>query len=379
MILAIDASRCRSGGAINHIKGILEYYNPDLFGIKEMHIWAYNKLLDDIPNYAWLNKHYTKSLNKSVISQLFWQYKTLPNVLVKLKCDILYTVDASTVCKFKNQIVFSQDLLSYEPGIEKLYSISFSRLRLIIIRILQNRAFKNAMGVVFLTKYTSELIQKHCGLLQNFKVIPHGYNEKFSYVQRPLNLSNPIVCTYISNTDMYKNQWNVIKAIEFLRKKYNVKLFLVGGGEGRSLRLVNVQVKMSDPHNDFVMQYGFLTHEQTINILNKTDLYIFASSCETFGITLLEGMAAGMTIACSNKSSLPELMEDGGLFFDPTNTMSIASAIEKLINDANLRSELSLKARRIASKYSWERCSNETFSYIEEMYKKYLNEKISDL
>lgn len=379
MILAIDASRCRSGGAINHIKGILEYYNPESFGIKEIHIWAYDKLLNDIPNYVWLNKHYTISLNKSIISQLFWQYITLPRILINIKCDILYTADASTLCSFNNQIVFSQDLLSYEPGIEKLYSFTFSRLRLILIRILQNRAFKNALGVVFLTRYTSELIQKHCGLLKNFKVIPHGYNEIFLKVQRPLNLSNPIICTYISNTDMYKNQWNVVKAIELLREKYNIKLILVGGGEGRSLRLVNDQIMKSDPFNNFVTQYGFLTHEETINILNKTDLYLFASSCETFGITLLEGMAAGMTIACSNKSSLPELMEDGGLFFDPTNTISITSAVEQLINDENLRLSLSFKARKIASKYSWERCSNETFGYIVETYNKYLNEKISNL
>ena len=85
-------------------------------------------------------------------------------------------------------------------------------------------------------------------------------------------------------------------------------------------------------------------------------------------------MAAGMTIACSNKSSLPELIEDGGLFFDPTNSKSISTAIEKLINDNKLRIELSSKARKISTKYSWRRCSNQTFSFITETYKKYLNE-----
>ncbi len=374
MIIAIDASRCRSGGAINHIKGILKFLDPDYFKIKEVHIWSYDKLLNEIPNYVWLNKHYTQSLNNTIISQLFWQFHTLSKILKNLKCDILYTADASTLCSFKNQIVFSQDLLSYEPGIENSYGISFSRVRLILIRILQNRAFKNALGVVFLTKYTSNLIQKSCGDLQNFKVIPHGFNEIFSNVKRAKNLSNPIVCTYISNTDMYKNQWNVVKSIEILRKNYNIILNLVGGGEGSSLKALNEQIQKSDPERVFVSQYGFLTHEENIKILNKTDIFIFASSCETFGITLLEGMAAGMTIACSNKSSLPELIEDGGLFFDPTNPKSISNALEKLINDDNLRLELSLKARKISNKYSWKRCSEETFNYITETYKKYTNE-----
>ena len=98
-----------------------------------------------------------------------------------------------------------------------------------------------------------------------------------------------------------------------------------------------------------------------------------------FGITLLEGMAAGMTIACSNKSSLPELIEDGGLFFDPTNPKSISTALEKLINNDNLRLELSLKARKISNKYSWKRCSKETFSFIFKCYhdfQKTNNEKL---
>ena len=48
MILGIDASRCRSGGAINHIKGILKHLDPDYFKIKVVHIWSYDKLLNEI-------------------------------------------------------------------------------------------------------------------------------------------------------------------------------------------------------------------------------------------------------------------------------------------------------------------------------------------
>lgn len=370
MILAIDASRCRSGGSINHIKGILKHFDPNYFEIKEVHIWSYDKLLNEIPDYNWLNKHYTQSLNNSIISQLFWQFHTLSKILKNLKCDILYTVDASTLCSFKNQIVFSQDLLSYEPGIEKSYGISFSRVRLILIRILQNRAFKNALGVVFLTKYTSNLIQKSCGDLSNYKIIPHGFNKNFHDVKRNKKLSNPIVCTYISNTDMYKNQWHVVKSIEILRKKYDIILNLVGGGEGESLKLLNKQIQNSDPKKVFVSQYDFLSHNEIIKILNKTDIFVFASGCESFGITLLEGMAAGMTIACSNQSSLPELLEDGGLTFDPTNPKSISNTLEILINDDDLRFQLSLNAKQISNNYSWKRCSNETFSFIHECYKR---------
>ena len=79
-------------------------------------------------------------------------------------------------------------------------------------------------------------------------------------------------------------------------------------------------------------------------------------------------MAAGMTIACSNKSSIPELIEDAGEFFEPTNHLSIYNTLQNLIKDQKLRLHLSNRARKLAMKYSWQKCSDETFSYISECY-----------
>ena len=51
MILGIDASRCRSGGAISHLIGILDNFDPKKYKIKkEIHLWSYNSLLDRINN-----------------------------------------------------------------------------------------------------------------------------------------------------------------------------------------------------------------------------------------------------------------------------------------------------------------------------------------
>lgn len=373
MILGIDASRCRSGGAISHLIGILENLHPKNYNIKEIHLWSYNSLLNRIENKDWLIKHKSKALNKSLIHQLYWQRFILKRLLIYNKCDVLFTADASSLCTFKNQVVFSQDLLSYEPGIERLYGLSLFRLRLILIRWVQNKAFQKAIGVIFLSNYTSNLIQKSCGNLNNYKVIPHGVNELFFKVKKNKIISDKIVFTYVSNYDLYKNQWVVVKAIEKLNKKYNTELNLVGGGEGPAKYRLENQLKISDPKSKFVKMYDFISHKKIIEIMKNTDIFIFASSCETFGITLLEGMAAGMVIASSNKSSIPEIIEDGGLLFDPENHLSIYNTVRSLVDDADLRLKLSKKSRKLASKYSWERCSHETFNFIVESYLKYKN------
>jgi glycosyltransferase involved in cell wall biosynthesis len=369
MILAIDASRCRSGGSINHLLGILEHFNPKVHDISEIHIWTYNKLLFQLPDRKWLIKHKSVYLNKNLIFQIFWQYFILKFEILKNNCDFLFTADASTVCNYKKQIVLSQDLLSYEPGIINKFSYGYSRLRLYLIRLIQNKAFQNAIGVIFLTNYTSNLIQSSCGILNKIKIIPHGFNPIFSTINKLPCWENEILCTYISNTEFYKHQWVVVEAIEKLRKKnYNIIINLIGGGNGKAQLKLNKQINISDPNKNFVNQFNFLTHDEIIILLKKSDIFVFASSCETFGITLLEGMATGLPIVCSNRSSLPEVLLDGGEYFDPEDSDSIANKIELLINNKNYANELSEKAKKISTRYSWERCSTETFSFIRDCY-----------
>ena len=373
--LGIDASRCRSGGSINHIKGILAHFTPSVSSISYIHLWSYSKLLDIIPNYEWLIKHKTKFLDKNLLSQLFWQFFSLKKELKKYNCGFLFTADASSLCTFKNQVVLSQDLLSYEQGVTNYFGWGISRARLFIIRIVQNNAFRAAKGVIFLTNYTSNLIQKSCGRLANVAIIPHGFNSGFNEIdyksRAKLTSHSTIVCTYVSNTEMYKHQWVVVRAIALLRKKnYDIILNLIGGGNGQAQQILESQILKSDPLNKFVTQYDFLIQDQIQEILTKTDIFVFASSCETFGITLLEGMASGLPIACSDRSSLPELLRDGGIYFDPENENSIAKKIEVLINDPVLSERLAKRAKTISTEFSWERCSQETFSFISECIRK---------
>jgi glycosyltransferase involved in cell wall biosynthesis len=369
MILGIDASRCRSGGSINHLLGILEHSNPKIHDISEIHIWAYDKLLFQLPDRNFLIKHKSVYLNKNIIFQIFWQYFILKFELLNHNCDFLFTADASTVCNYKKQVVLSQDLLSYEPGIINKFGYGYSRLRLYLIRLIQNKAFQNAKGVIFLTNYTSNLIQSSCGVLNKIKIIPHGFNPIFSTLNKLPCWKNEIICSYISNTEFYKHQWVVVEAIEKLRKKnYKIKINLIGGGIGKAQLKLNKQINKSDPNRNFVKQFDFLTHDEIIFLLKNTDLFVFASSCETFGITLLEGMATGLPVVCSNRSSLPEVLLDGGEYFDPEDPNSIANKIEMLINNINYATELSKKAKNISSKYSWERCSFETFSFIRDCH-----------
>jgi glycosyltransferase involved in cell wall biosynthesis len=381
IVIGVDASRNRSGGAREHLIGILANLDPDTQGIAQVHIWSYQALLLDLPERSWLIKHAVPALEGGLLSQLWWQARQLSLELKQHSCDILFTSDASSLCRFSPTVVLSQDLLSYEPGVMASFGWSRARLRLLTIRYIQNAAFRRASGVIFLTQYAAKLIQSSCGLLSNIGVISHGVNSRFLRANEDStsegqafsidDRSHVIRCLYISNAALYKYQWVVIEAIGFLRQKgIAIELDLVGGGAGPAQDKINSQIAITDPLGQFIRQHPFVPHEALLTHLNSADIFVFASGCEAFGITLLEAMAMGLPIASSNRSSIPETLQDGGLYFDPGKPAEIVSVIERIILDPSLRANLSKRASELANHYSWERCSSETWGFIVDTYRK---------
>ena len=109
---------------------------------------------------------------------------------------------------------------------------------------------------------------------------------------------------------------------------------------------------------------GELNRKDVLKILTQSDIFVFASSSETFGITLLEGMAIGMPIVCSNKSSLPEILDNGGIYFDPKNDLQLFKKIDLLIRNKKLRKTKSEQSKKIALKFSWENNTNQFCNLI---------------
>lgn len=371
MKLAINAARARSGGARSHLIGILSEGSPLSYGISEVHVWSYPELLEALPDQPWLKKHRSPTKSCTMAWQIFWERFELPRALKVAGCDFLYNVDAGSVCRFRPSVTMSRDMLSYEPGEIQRYGWSKARLRLIILRYVQNNALKSADGVIFLTEYAARVIQESSGQLRRIGLIPHGVSKNFQNLRHllpwPVNGERPVKLLYISNADWYKHQWKVVQATELLRKlNIDVTLTLVGGGCGPAQQRLTQQMALSDPRGEFVTQVEFVPQADLPGYLCEADIFVFASSCENMPNTLVEAMAAGLPIACSRRGPMPEVLKDGGEYFDPEIPESISSALQKIIENSDLRQRISLRAKTLAARYSWERCAKETWSFLAE-------------
>ena len=123
--------------------------------------------------------------------------------------------------------------------------------------------------------------------------------------------------------------------------------------------------------DDWIFCLGEIPYEDLHHLYAQADLGIFASSCENLPNILIEKMAMGLPIACSNRGPMPEILGEAGEYFDPEQPIDISRALRVLINSAKLRKEKAIASHHLAKGYSWESCANDTFAFLSEIAKRY--------
>lgn len=374
MILGIDAFNLRAGGGVTHLVELLRESAPLSHGFDRVIVWGCSTTLTKIDNRDWLLKVYEPLLDRSMPFRLFWQYFKIKKLVQRAGCDILFVPGGSDASGFRPMVTMSQNLLPFEWREMRRFGWSLYTLKFLLLRCIQSLSFRKADGVIFLTKYAKEAVLRITGELRGKSVIiPHGINPRFLLPPRsqshPSDFtdSQPCRLLYVSIVDVYKHQWKVSEAVAKLRSVgISVVLELVGpSGKGRSR--LNETLNRVDPEGTYITYRGVVPFEELHMIYKAADIGVFASSCENLPNILLECMAAGLPIACSSMGSMPEVLGDAGVYFNPEDPDDIAYSLRRLIDSRVLRAQLAQAAFDRAQKYSWKRCADKTFDFLAEI------------
>jgi len=235
-------------------------------------------------------------------------------------------------------------------------------------------ALNHAIKIITVSEFSKqEIINTFKAEPRKLTAIYSGYNnqrykiindkDKINQILKKHNIIRPFLL-FIGRLEEKKNTARLVEAFgKFKQNNDNhFKLVLVGA-PGYNYSEVEKKINQYNLNNDIVIP-GWISGQDLPYIMNGTEIFVFPSLYEGFGIPILEAMACGTPVITSDITAMPEIADKAAFLVDPYNTDQIAQAIKLLVSDEQLRNELIARGLKRVKKFSWESCSKKTLALI---------------
>jgi glycosyltransferase involved in cell wall biosynthesis len=192
---------------------------------------------------------------------------------------------------------------------------------------------------------------------ERIDVILHGVEPDFFKLDR--SFTEPFVLC-VSTLHPHKNLDRLIRA--YARRKRDWRLIIAGmrGFFADSLDALIADLGVGDS----VRLTDWIPREDLLQLYAKAQAFVYPSTFEGFGMPVLEAMAAGIPVACSDIPPMREVAGDAALFFDPLSEDEIEEALDRIVTDEPLRARLAKKGPERAGAFTWERAARETLKSL---------------
>jgi len=208
------------------------------------------------------------------------------------------------------------------------------------------------------------------------RVIPNAANPEFrvvgrerahKHVQAKLRFEAPFVLS-VGDLQPRKNQIGLIEGFSKLLTDYpHLRHHLVLTGKETWFTPKVIEAARSCGFASRIHFTGFVSDAELLELYNACDCFVFPSFYEGFGLPILEAMACGRAVACSNTSSMPEVADGAGLLFDPRQTGEITRAMKDILLDSELRARMERLGLQRAAGFSWKQSARATLDVYREV------------
>ncbi|TWT79212.1 D-inositol 3-phosphate glycosyltransferase [Planctomycetes bacterium CA13] len=179
-------------------------------------------------------------------------------------------------------------------------------------------------------------------------VVGNGVSEEFKPDEIALPSKRPYFY-FVGNTKPHKNVESLVKAFAIVAEKYgDVELKLVAKPSDAIRRLVALT-----PVKDRIEWIRGASDVKLAEQYRGAVATVLPSFFEGFGLPLVEAMACGCPVIASDRTSIPEVVGDAGILFDPNNIDHIADCMIRVLDDSELRAAMKQKGLQQAAKFRW--------------------------
>ena len=234
-------------------------------------------------------------------------------------------------------------------------------------RVLMDKASAVARAdhIICISEHTRRDLIRILGVPhEKTSVIHLGFSLRPTGARVDLPVRRPFLL-YVGARGGYKNFASLLRAYAAsgrLMKDFDLLAF--GGGPINAKEAELIRQLGIPPENLRQLQGGDDVLE---GLYRRAAAFVYPSLYEGFGIPPLEAMSYDCPVVCSNASSIPEVVGDAAMLFDPHSTEVLGQALSAVLNDDGLRQELIEKGRARTKKFSWAKCAQQTTAVYEQV------------
>jgi len=186
-------------------------------------------------------------------------------------------------------------------------------------------------------------------------------NDDLNFITK-YNLNNPYIL-YLGSFEPRKNVPALIKAFNLLKKYHqNVDLVMCGGKKWLDYE-INKSILTSPYKNDIKIITNIISHHRRL-LYNKAMVFVYPSFFEGFGLPPLEAQSCGVPVVSSNRTSLPEILQNSALLIDPWSVEEIYMSIKSILENEILRKQLILRGQENIKRFNWQKTANQFIELI---------------